>query len=221
MIRAIRRPLAALAFMAAGISTADAAPLPPNLSFEVLRSGESIGTHKVEFRREGDRLIVEIAIDLTVRLAFIPVFRYSHRNTEIWRDGKLVSLDTSTDDDGSKYRVTARATSQGLEVTDAEGHSYIAAADTIPTSYWNMALLERRELLNTQDGTMMPIRIDSRTTTAEGASHYRLIKSDDATPIDVWYDRRQKIWTKLRFTARGSTIDYRLAPDSSAQQAAQ
>lgn len=217
MIRAIRQPLAALALLAAGVTAADATPLPPNLSFDVVRGGESIGTHKVEFRREGDNLTVEIAIDLTVRLAFIPVFRYSHRNTEVWRDGKLLRLDSATDDDGTKYRVSAEATAEGLKVTDAGGRSYIAAPDTIPTSYWNMALLERRELLNTQDGTMMPVKIDSQLGSADGATHYRLIKGDDATPIDVWYDSQRKVWSKLRFSARGSTIDYRLLAPSQQQ----
>ncbi|HEU0069857.1 MAG TPA: DUF6134 family protein [Alphaproteobacteria bacterium] len=218
MIRAIRQPLAALALMAAGVTAAEATPLPPNLSFDVVRGGESIGTHKVEFRRDGDNLTVDIAIDLTVRLAFIPVFRYTHRNTEVWRDGKLVRLDSTTDDDGTKYRVSAEATAEGLKVTDAEGRSYIAPPDTVPTSYWNAALLERNELLNTQDGTLMPISVESRQGSADGATHFHLIKGEDATPIDVWYDARGKNWSKLRFIARGSTIDYRrLAP--SQQQA--
>lgn len=216
MKRTIGLTLAALGFLTAGTPAAWAAPTQ-NLLFDVVRGGESIGTHRVTFRPDGDSLTIEIAIDLTVRLAFIPVFRYSHRNTEVWRDGKLVRLDSSTDDDGNKYRVSAVATAEGIKVTDAEGRSYIASPDTVPTSYWNAALLERSELLNTQDGTLMPIRVESRQAAADGATHFRLIKGEDATPIDVWYDSRVKNWNKLRFVARGSTIDYRLLAPSQQQ----
>lgn len=211
----------------AGVTTAapsQAASPPRDIAFNVFRSGEPMGNHTVSFRQDGDKLIVEIAIDLEVRLAFIPLFRYSHRNTETWQGDRLVRLETTTDDDGTKHKVFAEATDEGLRVTDSSGNTYIAPADTIPTSYWNRETVRRSELLNTQNGKMMPVRIEPRTAdkSADGeAAHYRLIKLEDGTPVDVWYGGQNRDWIKLAFEARGSKIDYELsALGGRAQQAA-
>ena len=179
-----------------------------DIAFNVIRGGEPMGSHTVSFHQDGNKLTVEIAIDLEVRLAFIPLFRYTHRNTETGQDGRLVRLETSTNVDGTRHKVSAVATDEGLRVTDSAGTTYLAPADTIPTSYWNTAKIRRSELLNTQNGKMMPIRVEQR----EGAAHYRLImvKDGDGAPIDVWYDQTSQAWIKLAFEARGSKIEYEL-----------
>jgi hypothetical protein len=231
MVRTVLRPLAAavlagVALYSAAISAEPVSHTPHDISFNVARAGAPMGSHKISFRRDGDDLMVEIAIDLEVRLAFIPVFRYTHRNSERWRDGRLVRLETTTDDDGVRHKVVAQATEQGLRVTDSAGRSYVAPADTIPTSYWNPQTVTRGELLNTQDGRMMPIRVESQRDSFASlgeADHYRLVmlNDKDGTPIDVWYDKDSLTWVKLAFEARGSKISYALASiGRQAQQAA-
>ncbi|MFN4282185.1 MAG: DUF6134 family protein [Alphaproteobacteria bacterium] len=214
------------AFLAAALAAASFAPanalawpdsaVSRDIAFAVTRAGEPMGRHSLSFRQDGENLHVDIAIELEVRLAFITVFRYSHRNSETWRDGRLVRLETTTNDDGTRHQVRAEATAEGLRVTDSAGRSYLAPADTIPTSYWNKETVRRGELLNTQTGKMMPIRIERRSesTAALGAAdHYRLVMMDDrdGTPIDVWYDKQSLAWVKLAFEARGSNVDYALA----------
>lgn len=219
MLRITRLSLAlSLVLVAlAGLTTAapsQAVSPPRDISFNVFRAGEPMGSHTVSFRHDGEKLIVEIAIDLEVRLAFIPVFRYSHRNRETWQDGRLVRLETTTDDDGTKHKVFAEATDDGLRVTDSSGETYIAPADTIPTSYWNRETVRRSELLNTQSGKMMPVRIEEGAAdkSADGeAAHYRLIKLEDGTPVDVWYGGQNGDWIRLAFEARRSKIDYELS----------
>jgi len=213
--------LAALTGWAMAAPSQVASP-PRDIAFNVIRGNEPMGSHKLTFRQDGDKLIVEIAIDLEVRFAFIPVFRYSHRNTETWQGGRLVRLETETNDDGTRHRVRAEAVDDGLRVTDSSGRTYMAPANAIPTSYWNSETIRRSELLNTQNGKMMPVRIeagaDQRSAVVE-AAHYRLIKLEDGTPVDVWYDKQSRDWVKLAFEARGSKIDYELATER-AQQAA-
>lgn len=212
-------------FLAATLAAASFAPtvagawpesaVSRDIAFAVSRAGEPMGSHSLSFRHDGENLHVDIAIDLEVRLAFITVFRYSHRNRETWRDGRLIRLETSTNDDGTRHQVRAEATAEGLRVTDSAGRTYLAPAETIPTSYWNKETVRRNELLNTQTGKIMPIRIEQRreSTAALGAAdHYRLVMMDDrdGTPIDVWYDKQSLAWVQLAFQARGSNIDYAL-----------
>jgi hypothetical protein len=189
---------------------ADAPTATQTLTFDVLRDGSSIGTHRVTIREAGTRREVEIAIDMAVKLAFVTVYRYTHRATETWIGERLVSLEASTDDNGTRTRVLATAGESGLAVSGSGG-SYIAPADTAPSSYWNRDKLNRSALLDTQSGKLatvanqnlgeMPMTADGR---AQIVSTYRVtgdLKADLSYAAD-------DSWVGLRFEARGAQIVY-------------
>ncbi len=183
---------------------------PDPLSFKVMRDGSNIGSHSISFEEVGEELHVDIAIDLKVNLAFITVFRYEHRNKEIWRDGRLVSLESRTYDDGDEYFVSARATDEGLLVENKEG-SFVAPGDILPTSYWNPATVEQDQLLDTQRGRLLAVSTNPKGLDEVLAAEQRLpAKKFDLNgdlDADLWYAPGGE-WMKIAFTARGATIDY-------------
>ena len=180
------------------------------IAFKVYRDGAPLGHHKVAFRREAGDLHVEIDIQLEVRLIFITVFRYSHSNREVWRDGRLVAIDTETDDDGERFWLRGRATEAGLRVEGSSG-SYVAPADVMPTSYWNAETVTRTSLLDTQRGRLIQVEIapaGTETIAMDGrlvdAQRYRM--SGDLT-LDLWYSPGGE-WAKIEFEARGAEVVY-------------
>ena len=203
-------------------SALSAAVVPPEnrLPFRVLRDGDRLGTHVVSFSQEGDQLTVDIAIDLEVRFAFLTAFRYRHRNREVWQGGRLIALDTETDDDGTAYRVSARGGADGLEVDGSAGR-FTAPADVIPTSYWKRDIVEQVRVLDTQRGGLVDIavqpggleQVQVRGRTI-GARRYTFT---GGLQLSAWYSEAGQ-WVKLAFMARGSTIDYVL--DSNVSDAA-
>jgi len=181
------------------------------LAFDVLRGGANIGTHKVAIREAGSRTEVEIEIDLAVRFAFITVYRYTHRSREAWDAGRLVALDASTDDNGERTNVTARAAEGGLAV-DGSGGRYVAPATVFPTSYWRREKLERTHLLDTQSGKLVAVAnvaIGRRAATVDGApvavDFYR-VSGDLEAELGYAADGS---WASLAFEAKGARIDYR------------
>jgi hypothetical protein len=179
-----------------------AAAAPRTLEFDVMRDGAPIGTHRVTVEHDGAETRATIEIDMAVRLAFVTIYRYTHRSTELWRAGKLVSLDARTDDNGTRTQVGARATEAGLTI-EGSGGSYIAPAATVPTSYWNPEKVMRSPLLDTQSGKL----IDVSAMTLEsgpGGMRYRLRGDLEA---DLAYGPGGD-WTGLSFAARGARIDY-------------
>lgn len=209
--RLCRRGL--LGGMSAGLVLA-ASPVrasPDRLAFDVVRGGETIGSHVLTFRRDGDVLAVEVAIDLEVTLAWIPVFRYSHRNTELWRGGGLERLDSRTDDDGSVHEVAVRRQGGRLLVDGDDGRLELPG-DTITTSYWHPATMERRGLLDTQHGRLAETenrfagleRIEVAGRTVE-ARRYEVTGDLELT---AWYGR-DGCWSGLAFDARGEEVRYR------------
>ncbi len=195
--------LAAGPVLARGVS----GPHSHRVSFDIRREGASIGRHAVAFRRSGGHLEVEIEIDISVSLAFIPIFAYSHRNHEVWQGGRLLSLDSTTDDDGTKYSVTARALGDSLQVVGSEGEVRVAG-DILPTSYWDARTVAQTRLLDTQRGRILEVTprflgeefLDGSTV----ARRHRLSGDLD---LDLWYSPGGE-WLKIAFEARGAEVSY-------------
>lgn len=199
----------AAAGLCAGRSHAAELPYGGELRFAVHREGERIGSHVVRFRKDGPRLITEIAVDLRIWIAFIPVFRYAHRNREVWEDGRLVEMDSTTDDNGRDMKVSVRRNDLGLLVNGMEP-PYLAPRDRLPTTYWHPDTVRQGVLLNSQNGHDEPIEPTDRGPDVVrvagqdvAARHWHLAARVN---IDAWYADGE--WVKLAFTARGSRIEY-------------
>ncbi|GAB4372787.1 MAG: hypothetical protein Kow00114_34460 [Kiloniellaceae bacterium] len=209
--------LAGVGLLAARPLTAWAATAPAEgqLAFDIRRDGASIGGHRVSFRRREDRLEVDIDIDIDVSLAFIPLFAYRHRNREVWQDGRLLALDSETDDDGRHYSVSARAEAGGLRVSGSGG-DFLAPADTLPTSYWNPRTVEQTQLLDSQHGHLLAVQArllgEERLEGGEAARRFRLSGDLD---LDLWYSATGE-WLKIAFEARGAAVSYARRPVSDA-----
>jgi len=186
-----------------------AVPDAGRLDFRAFRDGDPFGWHRLRFSSEGGQLEVEIEIRFEVTFGFLTFYRYRHTSRETWRGDRLARLETRTDDDGETYRVSARAEGERL-IVDGNAGRLELPGDTLPTSYWHEATVEREAWLDTQTG-----RLVRSSVTAEGierieaggrevpARRYRLDGDLDAL---LWYHEGH--WVKLRFEARGSTIDY-------------
>lgn len=193
-------------------SPGDSIPRDRALAFDVWRDGERIGSHRILFREGHGRLTVDITIDLAVSVAFIPVFRYAHRNEEVWQAGRLIRMAARTDDDGTAEHVNLVLVGDHLLV-DGSKYDGPVAADLLPTTYWREGTVRRSRLVSSQDGRVMAVTVTDRgveTITALGravrARHYAMGGGLD---LELWYDLGG-VWSKLTFTASdGSLIDYR------------
>jgi hypothetical protein len=217
----VRNSTSAALFVVFGASLATPAAADQTLTFEVLRQGSPIGTHRVTIHEQGDMRRVDIAIDMAVRFAFVTVYRYTHRATETWDGHQLVALEAATDDNGTRTNVAAKAVAGGLAISGSGG-SYLAPADTIPSSYWNRAKLERTALLDTQSGKIAATA-NSLVGPASIEADGRLL---NVTKYRVTGDLQAELgyaedgsWAALAFEARGANIVYRRLSNEQIAQA--
>ncbi|MEO1092594.1 MAG: DUF6134 family protein [Pseudomonadota bacterium] len=202
---------AASALIAPGIARA----AQGRLAFDILRDGNPIGTHVLSFDRAGDRLETTIAIDILVKIAFVPVYRYTHRNREVYDGDQLVSMASETDDNGSAYRVNVRQDSAGLLVDGSSGVATVPAA-TLPTTYWKPRTVQETRWIDTQRGSIIEGRstlVGTETVLvgneAVACERYALRGDLD---LDLWYGSVG--WAKLGFQIQGNDITYRRRPES-------
>lgn len=177
-----------------------------------MRKGDRIGTHTLNFLRNGDDLSVDIAVKMAVYLGPIRMFHYDHRNTERWKNGSFDSLDAKTDYNGEPAWCTIRRDSDHFVVEGSKAARYTAPANTLAATHWNKAELNG-PMVNPENGLFLKPAISDLGTSAvplasgasEPAHHYSWRGKDD---LDLWYDA-QSDWTALKaVTKSGEVLTY-------------
>ncbi|MEL0113206.1 MAG: DUF6134 family protein [Rickettsiales bacterium] len=210
------RGFAAALVLAIGLgfgNAAGAAGVPESgvLAFDIVRNGTPIGTHTYRFDQSGDRTEVRIKTDIDFRLLFIPVYRFEHESREVWKDGKLSSLESTTNENGTPVKLQVHRDEDSLMVVGEDGSMHVDR-EIIPASLWNRLVLDRNKILTTVSGNLksmqvryigeaqLDIRGEKKTT-----YHFRLTGEFER---ELWYDRND-VLVRVRFEASdGSTVQY-------------
>ena len=182
--------------------------------FEARRNGSKIGQHVLRFAH-GPGGWLTVRIDAQFRVGFGPItlYRYHHQGVERWQNDQFVSLETSTDDNGTQFDVRARRVGQGVAITATNQPSVLAPAGALPLTHWALAAMSA-PLFNPQTGKLLHEvarpRGPGMVTLADGkaipATGYTLAGE---APIEDWYDR-DGFWAALDAVGKdGSAIAYR------------
>lgn len=128
------------------------------LNFTVYRENVPIGHHTFEFRPQGDKLAVAIDVALEVKMLSFTAFKFRHVASELWEDGRLLKMESETNDDGDPYKVRVERQEEGLLV-EVNGERKLAPPDIIPSNLWNRAVLTREKILHPILGEVMPLKV--------------------------------------------------------------
>ena len=183
--------------------------------FAITRNGDQIGTHSIDLNRTAAETTVSIATDLTVKVPVLGItaYRFQHVASERWVGGRLVALNSTTDDNGTRHKVSVVARTSGLEV-EADGKAAAPLDRNIqPASLWNAEVLRRPVMLDTQDGQVVPLSVvdqGSESLTIDARTfktHHYTMKSKYSQ--DVWYDEQQHLVQVKLIGPDGSVILYK------------
>ena len=182
--------------------------------FTVLYKGSRIGTHTIAYSSVTGETRVNTEIHLQVKVAFFTVFAYSHRSSETWRAGRLMSLSSETVEHGETLHVEGTATPQGFRVV-SKGGPFIASAATLTSnSLWTAAVLEQETVVDAQHGGIIGVsaRKFAEEQIAIGGRQIRATRYRFITPYlagSIWYDK-DNLWVRGEFERDGSKILYEL-----------
>jgi hypothetical protein len=182
--------------------------------FSVLYKGFKIGAHTVSYSSATGETRVDTDIDLSVKVAFLSVFAFSHRSKETWRAGRLMALNSETVEHGETLHVEGAATPQGFRVVSKAGPVIASAATLTSNSLWTPAMLEQATVVDAQRGGIIGVSArkvgEEQIVIAGGqvrATRYTLI-----TPYfagSTWYDKSD-LWVRGEFERDGSKVQYEL-----------
>jgi hypothetical protein len=185
-----------------------------NRRFSVLYKGDRIGAHTVSHSTVTGETRVSTEIDLLVEALFFTVFAFSHRSVESWRDGRLISLRSTTVEHGETLQVTGAATAQGFRGVNKAG-PFIAAPGVLTSNdLWTPVVLQQTTVVDAQHGGVIGVSMrklaDEQIAVAGRqirATRYRFI-----TPYlagSIWYDDGG-LWVHGEFERDAAQIVYRL-----------
>lgn len=182
-------------------------------TFTVTRNGSQIGTHTISIARDGNKVAVRIATHVEIKLGFLTLYHFDQTDNEQWSNQHLVTLQATTDDNGTVHSVGASDASDGL-VIEATGSPCKVAATTIPVTLWNPALLESQSGFDPISGKLVKISVSDRgadTVQIKGRAmpaHHYVVTA--AFAQDVWYDKDNRL-VKVALKGRdGSVIQYQI-----------
>lgn len=220
-IRPINRRLflgmaaATLPLLIAAPSLASQSVIPRDIRFRATHRGDTVGVHNISFRTDGDRLLVTTHIDITVKVLFFTAFRLKHDAEEIWQSGRLVSVQSTTNDDGVLLTVSGYATDEGFRIIGEDG-PFLASSTSLLTSntLWDSRLIGESRLIDVQHGSevgMVAKQLgDELVETAQGrvrASRHQIITPHYAGSI--FYDQDNR-WVKGLIERQGEVLEYAL-----------
>jgi len=170
-------------------------------SFTISVDGKPAGTYQMEIQRQDDGTVTLVAqSDVRVTVLAVPVYTYSYRGQEVWKDGRLQHLVSSGKEKGKDFSVKADVDGAGLRVV-ANGKEHTTRPDVWTTSCWQLPMAQYRNnavpLLGCDTGADLAGQLQFVGTEKSQVagqemtcSHYRATKD---VPHDLWYDAQERL----------------------------
>jgi hypothetical protein len=159
--------------------------------YAVSRDGTPIGQQRVEFVNDGEKLRVLSHTELDVNLLGMSLYGFNQQVEEVHAGGKLLSLSSEADDDGTERKVSL--TLQGdLLRGDYNGTQRTIDPNLITSLFWQRPPMGETQLIDTLRGKVRDVTV--KDLGAETLSlpvgrvethHYQLTGE---WRRDLWYD---------------------------------
>ncbi len=183
-------------------------------SFRVLLDGREVGSHRFELSHDGEVTRLETEADIRVKFLFATVYRYKHRNVEIWDGNCLKQIDSNTRANRKEFFVEGERRDGAFLVQARDGSRELPEC-IMSFAYWNPTFLRESKLLNSQDGKYLPVQVEGPVESQQVAGgtqvpalRYRL--TGEKLDISLWYTRDNE-WIALESqTTSGHTLRYEM-----------
>ena len=182
--------------------------------FRVFLDEKEIGTHRFDLVEQGGERQLTSKARMTVKVLFVTAYTYDHQDVEDWHGDCVNKLSSTTDDNGKKHRIDVQRSDGVTTVKTLEGTQRLGEC-AMTFAYWNPAMLQQAQLLNSQDGEVVDVKIkdagaDSILVRGVKTQARRYELRSKKLSIDLWYSE-QKEWLALESkTERGQKLIYKL-----------
>ena len=137
-------------------------PIPGDkeVSYDVIRKNKNIGSLISKFIEDDDKLIIHSVLDINVKILLFPAYKFFQETRETWIGGNFVSIEGFTNfEDDREYKITGKDEDQFFVANGMDGKLKLDI-NIFPLNYWNIGILEKNELFDTQKGIVRQINVE-------------------------------------------------------------
>ena len=193
------------------------------LEYELFRNNQSIGYHKYDFIKDGDRLSIVSEVTFKITKLGVDLYKYFAKSEENYEKGVFKSYSSKT-----KQNKKDRYVNINLDSTDThliiDGSSYKGKADEtfIVGTWWNHEIVKAKAQISGISGRIIhqTVTFVGKETVKIGDKSYKTLRfnfksSDETLPeskklnTDIWYEEDTYLWVKAAFEKTGYW-EYRL-----------
>ncbi len=195
-----------LAFNGAALAGAE------TLSFHILRDGKSVGTHRITISNSKHQIRIDLHTQIKIEGFFTTTYAFDHTSQETWAGGQLLNMTSITDNNGERTSVLAYPEKDSLvvnSITNDQDRLQILPLGIMPTSLWNADLVNHTQLLSSQDGRILDVKVEdlgSQLISIQGLQiptrHYSI--SGEFTR-KLWFDENDRL-VKVQFPDKSNTL---------------
>lgn len=152
-----------------------------------------IGRYRNSILDDGTKIEVNNEINVQVKVLLIVAHRETSKSEEIWKDGRLISFNGETQENGKKTVVTGEAEGSKFVVEAPDGQKE-APAGVFPNNPWSKDILKASVLLGTKSGKLYnvhaapaekrEIKLGDRSITTD------YVRVDGDAQYELWFDER-------------------------------
>ena len=193
------------------------------LEYELFRNNQSIGYHKYDFIREGDKLSIKSEVKFKITKLGVDLYKYFAESTENYENGIFKSFNSTTLQNKKQKYVKINLISEENKLY-IDGSSFKGDADKnyMVGTWWNHEIVKAKAQISAISGRIIEqnvkflgkenIELNGKTYKA---LHFKFLSSDETLPdnkklnTDIWYDEESLIWLKAQFVKQGNW-EYRL-----------
>ena len=187
------------------------------LEYELFRNNKSIGYHKYDFQRNGDKLSILSEVSFNISKLGIELYSYFAKSEENYENGLFKSYSSKTKQNKKNRYVKINVDpSNGELIIDGSSYKGKASKNFIVGTWWNHEIIKSKAQISGISG-----RIIEQTVTFIGKEkikignkvyntlHFNFKSSDETLPdskklnTDIWYEENSYLWVKAAFNKTG------------------
>jgi hypothetical protein len=150
-------------------------------------------------KREDGSVAVSAEADINVRLLVLK-YKYTFRGSEVWKDGRLQSFESNTNDNGKKFSVAATAGRDGTSVRSG-GREVLVRGDVWLTTYWHLPPKNARgqtlALVDADTGKLLNAQLehvgDEQIPVAGNVVKATRYRVSGAVKANLWFDKTDRL----------------------------
>jgi hypothetical protein len=170
--------------------------------FNILVDGSQAGAYSMSITEHDDGSET-MSASANVKVSYfggLKTYRYSYQGAETWKAGRIVRFNSSSNDDGKEFNVSAASDAAGLRLR-VNGRDRTVRPDVWLSTYWHLADPRFRNqgvpLLDADTGKDLAAKLQylgARQLMVAGkaqkCTHYQLTGEVQA---ELWYDAQERL----------------------------